>query len=114
MAKLMNSQKQVLLSDLRIANQPLARMKGLLGTSEISSDSGLWLDPGNSIHTFFMKYSIDCVFLNSKMQVRKLVKDVQPGKLIFPVWGARSVIELKSGSIEKLGLHIGDQLYVGT
>jgi uncharacterized membrane protein (UPF0127 family) len=114
MAKLMNSQKQILLSDLQIADQMWSRMKGLLGTKDLSENSGLWLNPGNSIHTYFMKYAIDCVFLNSKLEIRKLVRNVEPGKLILPIWGARSVIEMKSGSIEKLGLQVGEQLHVGT
>ncbi|MEZ0392377.1 MAG: DUF192 domain-containing protein [Pseudobdellovibrionaceae bacterium] len=113
MAKLFNSDMKLLLPDLRKADRMFSRVKGLLGTSHLPAESGLWIHPCNSIHTFFMKYAIDCVFVDSDLQVKALVKDIQPGRMVWPVWGARSVIELSSGSIEKLGLKVGDQLHVG-
>jgi len=114
MAQLMNSAQQVLLSDLQIANGMWSRMKGLLGTESLAAERGLWIHRCNSIHTFFMKYSIDCVFVDSNLQVKALVKDVKPGRMLLPIWGAQSVIEMKSGTIEKMGLRLGDQLHVGT
>jgi uncharacterized protein len=113
MASLMNSEKKVLLTDLQIASWMWPRMKGLLGTQSLSASSGLWIHRTNSIHTFFMKYSIDCDFVNRKMEVKKLVRDVRPGRFVFPIMGATSVIELSAGTIDKLGLQVGDQLYVG-
>lgn len=114
MAKLLSSTQQVLLSDLQVADQMWSRMKGLLGTESLAENRGLWIHQCNSIHTFFMKYPIDCVFVDSALQVKALKANVEPGRMLLPVWGAKSVIEMKSGSIEKLGIHLGDQLYVGT
>ena len=114
MAKLLNSAEKVLLSDLQIADRMWSRMKGLLGTESLAEHSGLWIHRCNSIHTFFMKYSIDCVFVDSKLQVKALIKDVGPGRMLLPVWGAKSVIEMKSGSIDKMELRVGDQLHVGS
>jgi uncharacterized membrane protein (UPF0127 family) len=113
MARLMNSANQVLLEDLRIAKSFWSRTRGLLGTSSLGDAEGLWIDPCNSIHTFFMKYPIDCVFVDRAMQVKALKASVLPGRLVLPIWGARSVIEMKAGKIQKLGLSLGDQLYVG-
>lgn len=113
MAQLMNSNKQVLLSDLQIAKRMWSRMKGLLGTKSLPESSGLWIHRCNSIHTFFMNYSIDCVFVDSDLQIKALVRDVKPGRLVPPVWGAKSVIEMKSGSIDRMGLQLGEQLHVG-
>jgi hypothetical protein len=113
MAKLMNAQKQVIISDLQIANTMWTRGKGLLGTKDLASDKGMWLNPGNSIHTFFMSYAIDCVFVDAEMRIKALKPNVVPGKMIWPIWGAKSVIEVKAGMIEKLNLKIGDQLHVG-
>ncbi len=113
MAQLKNSAHQILLPDLRIADRMLSRMRGLLGTSELSPDQGLWIHRCNSIHTFFMNYAIDCVFVDSHLQVAALKKNVRPGRIVFPVLGAQSVIEVKSGQIEKWGLKLGDQLHVG-
>ncbi len=113
MAQLMNSEKAVLISDLKVADQFWSRTKGLLGTKDLSPEQGLWIHRCNSIHTFFMNYSIDCVFVDKNLVIKSLVKDVKPGRMLWPIWGADSVVELKSGQIEKLGFKMGDQLYVG-
>jgi len=114
MAQLTNlSQNKVFLKDLRIADRLWSRMKGLLGTQELHSEQGLWIHHCNSIHTFFMSYAIDCVFVDAKLKIKALRKNVRPGQLVWPIRGAKSVIEMKAGQIEKLGLQIGDELYVG-
>lgn len=114
MAQLMNSANQTLLSNLRIADGIWSRTRGLLGTKDLSSDEGLWIHRCNSIHTFFMNYAIDCIFVDSELRIKALKKNVLPGRMVWPVWGAQSVIETKSGQIEKWGLDLGDILHVGT
>jgi uncharacterized protein len=115
MAKLMDSSKtKTYFSDLQVAKTPWARMKGLLGTKDLSMDSAMWFPRSNSIHTFFMNYALDLIFLDSKMKVKVLKRNIEPGHLIWPVWGASSVLEMKSGGIERLGFNVGDELYVCT
>jgi uncharacterized membrane protein (UPF0127 family) len=101
-----------ILSNMKEARTLWPRLKGLLGTKEIAEDSGLWIHSCNSIHTFGMRYSIDCIFIDSKFCVRKLIKDVKPGYLIWPIWSARSVIEVKAGTCEKFNIQVGDLLHV--
>ena len=113
MAALMNeAQTQVFLSDLVVASNPWTRMKGLLGTKDLSFSAGMFFPGANSIHTFFMNYALDLVFLDSNMKVKALKRNVVPGKMVWPVWGASSVLELKSGAIDRLGFNLGDGLYV--
>lgn len=114
MAKLLDSGKQnILLPDLQPVKGLWARTKGLIGTKAISAEQGLWFDHCNSIHTCFMSFAIDCVFLDSQMRVRAIRQNVQPWRLVLPVWKARSVIEMKSGRAQDLKIQVGDQLYVG-
>ncbi|MGZ5279633.1 MAG: DUF192 domain-containing protein [Pseudobdellovibrionaceae bacterium] len=113
MATLMNADQKILLSDLIVADTMWSRGKGLLGTKDLASNKGIWLKPGNSIHTFFMNYAIDCIFVDSKLQVKALIPNVQPGKMIWPIWSAKSVIEVKAGVLSQLNLQVGDQLHVG-
>jgi len=113
MAKLMNADQKILLSDLTVADTMWSRGKGLLGTKDLAPNKGIWLKPGNSIHTFFMNYAIDCIFVDSNLQVKALVPNVQPGKMIWPIWSAKSVIEVKAGVLSQLNLQVGDQLHVG-
>lgn len=114
MAKLMGAdQKNILLPDFHQARSFWSRAKGLIGTTELSPDFGLWFDRANSIHTCFMKISIDCVFLDKQMQVKAIFENVKPWRWVPPVWSARSVIEMKSGRARELNIQVGDQLHVG-
>ena len=115
MAQLKNkTTNQVLIPDLKVASHFWERMRGLLGTSGMSSQQGLWIHRCNSIHTFFMKYPIDVVFLNQDLQVQEVRGSVEPNRLVLPIWGASSVVELKAGLADQLQIRKGDSLYVGT
>jgi uncharacterized membrane protein (UPF0127 family) len=107
------SRNQELVKNLRVASQMWSRMKGLLGTQELPEGQALWIHQCNSIHTFFMNYTIDCVFLDKKMKVVSLVENVVPWRMVMPKWGADSVVELPAGQIAKLKIQIGEELYVG-
>ncbi|PWU20350.1 MAG: DUF192 domain-containing protein [Bdellovibrio sp.] len=85
-------------------------MRGLLGTGNLREDQGLWILPGNSIHTFFMNYAIDCVFLDRQRAVRSIHSNVHPWRIVWPQWRALSVIEMKAGRAKELNIHVGDQL----
>ncbi len=114
MAKLFNqTQNCELISDLKVADSFWLRLVGLLGRKGMSADEGMWFDRCSSIHTFGMRFSLDVVFLDSSMKVKALKPDVKPGRMTWPVMGARSAVELTSGSIERMKIKIGDQLHVG-
>lgn len=104
---------QTLIPQLKVADTFWTRGKGLLGREALPNSEALWIHHCNSIHTFFMKFSIDCVFVDKNLKVKALYQDVRPWRLVPPVWGAASVIEMSSGSISRLKVSVGDQLYVG-
>lgn len=112
MATLMK-ENHILISQLEIADSFGTRAKGLLGRESLSPQSAMWIHRCNSIHTFFMKFSIDCVFVDRKLRVKAIYKNVKPGRLIFPVWGASSVFELSANAVDQLNIRVGDELYVG-
>ncbi len=105
---------QILIPQLEVAHTFWKRGKGLLGRTELIESQGLWIPRCNSIHTFFMKFPIDCVFLDRHFTVKAIYRDIPPGRLIFPVWGASSVVELAAGASQKINVQVGDKLYVGT
>lgn len=107
------SRNQQLISDLQVATGFYARGKGLLGRKSLGADQALWIHACNSIHTFFMQFTIDCVFLDKKMRVKAIYSEVRPFRMVWPVWGARSVIEFPAGRAQELGLKVGEQLHVG-
>ncbi|WP_253696606.1 DUF192 domain-containing protein [Bdellovibrio sp. HCB117] len=114
MAALINkTTNQTLVPDLKVAKTFWSRGKGLLGRASLPQEEALWILRCNSIHTFFMQFSIDCVFVDKNLKVKAIFEDVRPGRLVFPVWGASSVIEMSAGSVSKMKVSVGDQLYVG-
>jgi uncharacterized membrane protein (UPF0127 family) len=113
MAKLMNqTQNKILLEKMEIANTLLTRMKGLIGKETIEKDYGLWIKKCNSIHTFLMNFPIDVIFVDKNLKVKKCLQKVGPNKIVWPIFGASSVIELKSGFLSEHKTQIGDQLHV--
>lgn len=102
-----------LIGNLEVAKTFWTRGRGLLGRKDLAEDQALWIHRCNSIHTCFMQFSIDCVFVDKNLKVKAIYKDVKPWRLVPPVWGASSVIEMASGVSSKLQINVGDQLYVG-
>src|SRR5919198_5466211 len=79
-----------------LAETPLARMRGLLGRSGLPSGEGLLLRPAASIHTAFMRFAIDVVFLDRANQVLKVASSLEPWRTTA-CRGARAVLELPAG-----------------
>lgn len=96
-----------------IADRPLRRMRGLLGRGSITSGEGLLLQPAPSVHTAFMRFPIDVVFLDRSMQVLKLVEDLRPWRMAA-ARHARSTLELAAGEAVARGIRVGDRLRLGT
>jgi uncharacterized protein len=84
-------------------------MRGLLGRKPLAADEGLLLTPCSSVHTSFMRYPIDIVFLESDLTVLGIREHVKPWRMAGWV-GARSVLELPAGACEQRGIRPGDKL----
>ena len=101
---------ETLATSVRLANTSLARLRGLMFTRCLPAGAGLWLRPCQSIHSFWMFYSIDAIFLDRNLRIVKLVANLRPFRLTAPKFSAHSVLELPPGTIERHGLKVGDQL----
>lgn len=92
-----------------VADKMLPRMKGLLGRKSLPPGEGMLIRPAPSIHTFFMRFPIDAVFLSRSGEVLKLADNV-------PAWRTRScrrahsVLELAAGEAARHGIAVGDRL----
>ncbi|MCB0340603.1 MAG: DUF192 domain-containing protein [Pseudobdellovibrionaceae bacterium] len=89
------------------------RARGLLGYQSLTSDSTMWIAKCNSIHTWFMKFPIDVVFVDRGLVVKKVITNLRPWRITFPVWSADSVFEFNAGIAKNQNIQPGDQLYVG-
>lgn len=85
-----------------------SRLKGLMFRKEPLDREGLWIIPCNSIHMCFMNFSIDAVFLDKHERIVHLVGNLRPWRFVSPIKGAYSVVELPTGTIEKLSLQKGE------
>lgn len=104
--------KQTLVSELEVASTLWSRTKGLLGRDGLSDEQALWILRCNSVHTFFMRFAIDLVFLNKRLEVTKVLERVKPGRVVWPVLSASSVVEMKAGAVERRPVRVGDKLNV--
>jgi uncharacterized membrane protein (UPF0127 family) len=95
-----------------VADGPLRRMKGLLGRAELPPGEGLLLKPASSIHTFFMRFPIDAVFLDRDLVVRRIVPRLKPARMAAAL-RSHAVLELAAGECERRGLATGDRLVAG-
>ena len=92
-----------------LADTALKRLRGLLGRAALPAGEGLLLRPAPSIHTFFMRFSIDAVFLDGDLRVVAIEPALKPGRMAGRR-GARSVLELAAGEAARRGVRPGDML----
>ena len=92
-----------------LADSPLTRLRGLLGRNGLETGEGLLLRPASSIHTFFMRFPIDAVFLDRALVVVGIAGAVEPWRAASRR-GAKAVLELPAGESFRRGLAVGDQL----
>src|SRR3569832_48701 len=71
----------VLASSLEIADSSRTRRKGLMGRDALSPGGGLWIVPCESVHTFFMRFTIDLVYLDKRRVVMKVRSAVPAWRL---------------------------------
>jgi uncharacterized membrane protein (UPF0127 family) len=94
-----------------IADKPLLRLRGLLGRDALAAGDGMLITPAPSIHSAFMRFDFDAIFLDREMQVVKLAERIPPWRA-RAAKQAKSVLELASGEIERRGVQVGDVLAV--
>jgi uncharacterized membrane protein (UPF0127 family) len=93
----------------RVAASPSSRLRGLLGRKGLETGEGLLLRPASSIHTWFMRFPIDAVFVDPDGTVVRIAGDLRPWR-VAGRRGARSVLELAAGECERRGLETGDRV----
>jgi len=100
---------RILASKVYFASTYWQRMKGLLGRDALDNTEGLYIPQCRSIHTFFMKFSIDIVFVDKTGKVKKVVNSLKPYRFAFGSPGSSAVLELPSNTILN-ACRPGDQL----
>ncbi|EZH65403.1 hypothetical protein DH09_17395 [Bacillaceae bacterium JMAK1] len=108
--------KTVLVDQLIIANGYASRLKGLLGKNNLGDQEGIFIYPCQQVHTWFMKFPIDCVYLekitNNEYRVKEVFEDVAPWKMLPYEKTVYGILELKSGVVLDYGLTKGQCLFI--
>ena len=87
-----------------------SRFMGLMGRESLPVGEGLHIVPCNSIHMFFMRFAIDCAFLDKEGQVVKILHAIRPWRVSAIYGKAHSVLELPAGNLAGNGTQQGDRL----
>ena len=99
-------------ANVQLADTPRSRRIGLLRHESLEPGEGLWIYPTQAIHTFGMRFPIDVAFLDRGLRVKRVYHGLAPFRLTSLVWGAKSVLELPSGSLASTGTAVGDELQI--
>jgi len=105
------TRETVLAESAEVADTSATRRTGLLKHKRLDPGEGLWIIPCESVHTFFMKFPIDLVYLDKNRKVRKVRHAVVPWRLSACL-SAKSVLELPAGTVERTGTRPGDELAI--
>ena len=109
--KIINKTRNIVLAEEgSIADCVFSRMKGLLGKKELNKGEALVIKPCNSIHTFFMRFPIDVLFVGKDSRVVKAISCLKPFCLSAIYLNASFTIELPSGTIQSSSTQAGDQI----
>jgi uncharacterized protein len=96
-------------ANVRLAGDGANRRKGLLGRDGLGAGEGLWIIPCEAVHTFWMRFPIDLIYLDRECRVVKVRSNVRPWRLSACL-RAHSVIELAAGTAGRTETTRGDTL----
>lgn len=94
-----------------VADTSEKRRTGLLKHDHLGPGQGLWIVPCESVHSFFMKFAIDLVYLDKNKNVRKVRHNMVPWR-VSACLSAHSILELPAGAVAASGTQAGDQLQI--
>ena len=107
--KVVNANGVAVCERCELADGFFSRFRGLMGRARLEPDQGLMLRPAGSIHTLFMRFPIDAVFLDRELHVVDVRERLRPWRAAW-ARGARIVLELPAGGDPRP--QIGDRLAV--
>ncbi|MFC1675261.1 DUF192 domain-containing protein [Candidatus Omnitrophota bacterium] len=111
MMKIINKTRNTILAEnASLADTCLKRLKGLLGRKQLKRGEALVIKPCSSIHTFFMRFAIDTLFIDKEGRVVALKKRLRPWRMTPVYWKADLVIELPAGVIDEASTGFGDEV----
>lgn len=98
--RVINKTKNIILAeDAVIADTAFSRLRGLLGKEDLPSGRALIIKPCSSIHTFFMRFAIDAIFVSRSYRILKCYHNLRPWRLSRLFFSAGFCVELPAGCL---------------
>jgi uncharacterized protein len=101
----------IVAGSVELAIKRRERRKGLLGRDALGPDVAMIFTPCFMVHTAFMRFPIDVMFLDRDGRVMQIVRDLEPWRVAVKLH-ASSVIEMAAGRVKACGIEPGDRLYL--
>jgi len=102
---------QVIAREIELALTRSARRRGLLDRTSLDPSSALVLAPCLMIHTAFMRFAIDVIFVDRDGRVVRIVRELRPWRIAASLC-AYATVELASGALDSRDVAVGDPLYL--
>ena len=104
---------EVIADKVRIARDFKSRSIGLLNRTSLGDGEALLIRPCPSVHTLFMKFHIDVLFLSKEGKIVKIVHSLKPWRLSGCLLSCLMVLELPPGKIAKTTIKLGNSIEIG-
>ena len=108
-----SSTQEILFSNVFIPKSHFRRVLGLIGKRALDEGVALMITGCGSIHTHFMCFNMDAIFVDKSLKVQSIYKNIRPWRFVFAGPSSYSVIEFTSGLFDYQKVKLGDQLRVG-
>jgi uncharacterized membrane protein (UPF0127 family) len=100
----------LLSGNIKKADSFSRKLFGLVFSAPLKEGEGLLIENCSSVHTFWMRYPIDILFLDSNNKVLRVFEVLKPFRVTPFIRGAAKTVELKSGTVKACTINIGDCL----
>lgn len=103
---------KLLANKVIIADKFITRLKGLMFKKAIEDDVAMLIYPCNAIHTYFMNFSLDVIFISKEYEVLHIIENMPPGNRSSFIRRSMGVLEVPAGTIRKTNTKKGDFLNI--
>ncbi|MHB1357079.1 MAG: DUF192 domain-containing protein [Anaerolineae bacterium] len=104
------TREQVLADNALLASTYWQRLFGLMGRKTLAPGEGLVIDPCSSVHTHWMRFAIDVIYVNKEHVVVGIDHNLRPWRLGRLYKRVQYVVELPAGRAHETDTQVGDQL----
>ena len=106
------TREQTLVTGGQVADTCWSRLRGLIGSSPLAPGEGLLIVPCKAIHTHFMRFPIDVLYVDAGKEVVGIGHALPPWRFGRPYRPSRFVLELPAGTAKGTDTQVGDRLQI--